>query len=366
MHDKHYTRFIQLLAGAGLALTSMALSAATSGHDIVEKARQEAAKGKFLIMVSSPKGSDEHRALMNAFQKRFDIKVDWEWLPLTSGVSGSRVVEQSKAGIAPPSAIGGYPYSMYESWIVKNNLDEKVDWVGEFSSLFPAIGTAAQEGVASKYQQRLLRQWDVQYVLVYNTQQVSPDELPRGVHGLADPKWAGRFAMSNIDPSPLDVLSLDQGIDQITELTKRLVANSPRYKAGPPAVVGAVAAGEVAVGVSGYTALAEVLKAKGAPIDWVVPDVMPVIPLFDFMLKGAPQPNLGKLFLAWLATEGAQLQEEWAKLSSFSNPDSPTTQAILKMKPDVRALEPKTQEEVQAVEDAMPAIMKVISGAAGK
>src|SRR5690606_2779926 len=126
------------------------------------------------------------------------------------------------------------------------------------------------------------------------------------------------------------------------------------------------ASGEVAVGVSGYTALAEVLKAKGAPIDWVVPDVMPVIPLFDFMLKGAPQPNLGKLFLAWLTTEGAQLQEEWAKLSSFSNPDSPTTQAILKMKPDVRALESQTQEELQTVEDAMPAIMKVISGAAGK
>jgi len=365
MTPVQYRKFATKFLGATLALTSLIAWAANDNQQIIEKARQEAASGKFLIMVSSPKSPNEHRALMDAFQNRFDIKVDWEWLPLTSGVSGSRVVEQSKSNVPLPSAIGGFPYNFYQQWIVDNGLDQKVDWVGDFSTMFPAIQAVAHDGVVSDYRERLLRQWDVKYVLVYNTRQVKPEELPRNITELTDPKWAGRFAMSNVDASPLDALAVQYGTDEIAELTKKLVANKPRYKAGPPAVVGAVVSGEVAIGLSGYTALAEVMKEKGAPIDWVTPDVMPVIPLFDFMLKGAPQPNLGKLFLAWLATEGAAVQEEHAKLSSLSNPDSPTTRAIFEMKPDVQIVEVKTIEEIDITQQASREIMNIVSGATG-
>jgi iron(III) transport system substrate-binding protein len=146
-------------------------------------------------------------------------------------------------------------------------------------------------------------------------------------------------------------------------LTKRLVANSPRFKPGPPAVVGAISNGEVAVGVSGYTALAEAQKQKGAPIDWVPLEDMPVGPLLDFMLKGAPQPNLGKLFLAWLVTEGAELQEKVEFLSLQSDPDSATAKKVKALRPGVNVIEARTDDELKLVDRAKGEIMRVFAGA---
>src|SRR5690606_13188612 len=124
------------------------------------------------------------------------------------------------------------------------------------------------------------------------------------------------------------------GQEGVVDLTRRLVANQPRFKPGQPAVVGAIVTGEAAVGVGGYTALADAQKAKGAPVDWKVLPALPVQPLYSFMLKGAPQPNLGKLFLAWLSTEGLELQEKEEFLSLYRNKESVTTKRIHEMNPD--------------------------------
>lgn len=344
--------------------------APASGADnaqLLAKAREEAAQGKFLVMVSSPKGEKEQRSLMDAFQKRFNIKVDWEWLPLTSGVSGPRVVEQAKGNVRLPSAIGGYPYTLYESWIVKNGLDVEVDWVAEFGSMFPDIRTTAVDTVLPRYHKRLLRQWDVHYVLVYNTRLVKKQDLPANLAQFADPKWKGKFGLSNVNASPLEYMALELGAEGLNELTRKLLANQPRFKAGPPAVVGAVASGEIPVALCGYTALAEALKAKGAPIDWVVLDNLPLQPLLDFMLKGAPQPTLGKLFLAWLVTEGSSLQEKEEFLSLYSNQQSPTTVAVKKMNPNHRVLEVRNDRDMEVVMSAEKAVLSAIAGSgAGK
>lgn len=361
-------RGLGMLVRAAVAGTMLAGGFANAADEaaIVAKAREEAKQGKFLIMVSSPKGEDGHRMLMDAFQKRFGLKLDWEWLPLTSPVSAPRIIEQAKNKVRLPSAIGGYAYSNFESAIARNGLEMEVDWVGEFSSIFPSIGVAAVDNVTPRFRNRLLRQWDVQYVMVYNTRMVKPDAVPKRLADLADPKWRGKFGMSNVDPNPLQFLALDSGIDGMVELTKKLIDNQPRFKAGPPAVVGAVVSGETSVALSGYTALAESQKRLGAPVDWVVLDDLPLQPLFVFMLKDAPQPTLGKLFLAWLVTEGRALQEQAEQLSLFADADSPTTRKILQQKPNVRVLEAKTDEDVDFLVRAEEEAMKVIAGASGR
>lgn len=363
-------REVLFAAGAvSLVVSTMGipgLALAADNPQIIAKAKEEAAQGKFVIMVSSPKGEKEQRVLMNAFQTRFGLKLDWEWLPLTSGVSGPRVVEQAKNNVRLPSAIGGYPYTLFESWIVKNGLDMEVDWVNEFSSMFPGIKTAAADTVLPRYHKRLLRQWDVHYVLVYNTKLVKKEELPKNLADFADPKWKGKFGMSNVNASPLEYLALDIGLDGLAEVTKKLLANQPRFKAGPPAVVGAVASGEIPVALCGYTALAESLKAKGAPLDWVVLDNLPLQPLLDFMLKGAPQPTLGKLFLAWLVTEGSNLQEKEEFLSLYSNAQSTTTAAVKKMNPKHRAIDIKTEKDLETLLAGEKVVMGLISGSGGR
>ncbi|KAF1043038.1 ABC transporter substrate-binding protein [Xylophilus sp.] len=269
-------------------------------------------------------------------------------------------------GQALPSAIGGYGYNTYEHWFARNGLDERVDWVGEFGEMFPKIKAAAVDGVLPNYRGRMLRQWDVQYVMVYNRNLVKPEAVPRSIEELTRPAWRGRFAMANNTPPPLDILAVSHGVDAAVDLTRRLVDNAPRFKPGPPAVVGAISNGEVAVGVSGYTALAEAQKRKGAPIEWMPLDEVPVGPLFGFMLKGAPQPNLGKLFLAWLVTEGAQLQEELEYMSQYSNAESATTQRIKTLRPDAKVVEACTDDELKLTEQASRAIMNMIAGVSGR
>jgi iron(III) transport system substrate-binding protein len=317
-------------------------------------------------MVSSPKGEKAQKAIMDAFQRRFDIKVDWEWLPLTNAVSGPRLLEQSKSGVKPPSAVGGYSYTAYDNWFAKNGLDVSVNWVEEFGSMFPAMKTAAVDNVLPKFRNKLLRQWDVQYVMVYNKNLIKPGEVPTSIAELTQPKWRGRFAMANNTPPPLDIIALDIGVEGVVDLTNKLVANQPRFKPGPPAVVGAIANGEVAVGVSGYTALAEAQKEKGAPIAWAPMDTLPIGPLFSFMLKDAPQPTLGKLFLAWLVTEGLKVQEKEEHLSFYANAESPTTRAIAAAKPNIKVVEVRSERDQEVVERAAREIMKVVAGIAGK
>lgn len=356
------------LAKATLAVAALGAASvhAQPGGSIVERAKEEARQGKFINMISSPKGERAQRAIMDAFQKRFGIKVDWEWLPLTSRVSAPRVVEQAKAKVPLPSVIGGYAYQTFDGWIVKNGIDTEVDWVGEFSEMFPAIKSAAVDGVLPPYRNKLLRQWDVMYVMVYNTDQVKPQDVPKTLAELAAPKWKGRFAISNNTPPPLDILALHMGRDGVLDLTGKLLANQPRFKAGPPAVVGAVASGEVAVGVAGYTALAEAERKKGAPIAWAPLDTLPVGPLFAFLPKNSPQPNLSKLFLAWFVTEGQKLQEELEYMSFFANRESTTTKQILAQSPNVKVVEVKSPQDQALVDDTGREIMKLIAGVAGR
>ncbi len=350
----------------GFALIAPTVALADPAQAIIEAARKEAAQGKFINMISSPKGEGAQKALMNAFQKRFNLKFDWEWIPLTSAVAAPRVVEQAKAKVPLPSVIGGFSYATYEGMIAKNGLGVEVDWVGDFSTLFPTIKAAAKDGVLEKYQGRMLRQWDVKYVTVFNTEQVKAKDAPRTLQELADPKWRGRFAMSNRATPPLDIMAIELGLDGTLDLTKKLLANQPRFKAGPPAVVGAIATGEVPVGVGGYTALAEAQKKLGAPIDWVPMDYLPVGPLFIFVLKDAPQPNLGKLFAAWMVTEGLKIQEEQEYLSFLGDKDSPTTKAIYKAAPNIKTIEAKNEEESLLLERAQQEILKLFAGVTGK
>jgi iron(III) transport system substrate-binding protein len=351
---------------AGLLASLPLASIAADNQALLQRAREEARQGKFQIMVSAPKGEKAHAAIMEAFQKRFDIKLDWEWVPLTSAVSAPRLLEQSRSSVRLPSVVSGYSYENYGRWIAANGLALKVDWVEEFGSMLPAIKVAAHERVLPAQRNWLVRQWDAQFVIVYNTGLLKPHEVPADVAELTEPKWRGRFAMSNIGASPLDVLALDHGTDKSLDIARKLVANQPRFKPGPPAVVGAIVNGEVAVGVSGYTSLAEAQRKKGAPIAWVPMDRLPIYPLFGFVMKQAPQPTLGKLFLAWLVTEGLPLQEREEELSTFWNAESPTTRAIKAARPGIKPLEIRNEQDEKLVETTAREIQKILAGVSGK
>src|SRR5690625_2801200 len=117
----------RLLSSAVLMSLPFTMAAAKDNQELIDLARQEAQQGTFEIMVSSPKGERAQRKLMEEFQKRFDLDLDWDWSPLTSTVSAPRVHQQATSGLAVPSAIGGYGYNTYEHWFARDRKSTRLN-----------------------------------------------------------------------------------------------------------------------------------------------------------------------------------------------------------------------------------------------
>ncbi|MFQ3566119.1 MAG: iron ABC transporter substrate-binding protein [Aggregatilineales bacterium] len=89
-------------------------------------------------------------------------------------------------------------------------------------------------------------------VLVYNTDMVSPDELPDSLLDLTDPVWNGRIGWAPTNgsfQSHVTALRLLLGEDGAREWLEGIIANNPVQYENNRAIVSAVIAGEVEVGL---------------------------------------------------------------------------------------------------------------------
>jgi iron(III) transport system substrate-binding protein len=88
-------------------------------------------------------------------------------------------------------------------------------------------------------------------VVVYNTDELSEDELPDSIWDYADSEWQGRigFAPTNASfQAMVTAMRLDRGDDETREWLEAIVANDPHLYENNIATVEATAAGEVDVG----------------------------------------------------------------------------------------------------------------------
>lgn len=152
-------------------------------------------------------------------------------------------------------------------------------------------------------------------LLLVNRTRVKPDELPRSVRDLADPRWKGQTAIANplFGTTTMHVSALADawGDDALKAFLGQLKANGCRIASSNGEVKRLVAAGEVAFGLADTDDAAEALR-EGAPIAVVYPDqdgmgtlLMPtaVVPLagphpeearrlVDFLLSAAAEQKL--------------------------------------------------------------------------
>lgn len=112
-------------------------------------------------------------------------------------------------------------------------------------------------------------------LLLVNRTRVSPDEVPRSVRDLADPKWKGQTAIANplFGTTTMHVAALAEawGDDALKAFLARLKANGCRIASSNGEVKRLVASGEVAFGLADTDDAAEALR-DGAPIEVVYPD----------------------------------------------------------------------------------------------
>jgi ABC-type Fe3+ transport system substrate-binding protein len=352
-------------AAAPAAPAAPAASPAAKGpapHEaVIEAARKE---GKLVVWVTTPNLEPTHRELIDAFKKRFDLpNLEIEWLPIHQVDAASRVVAESKAGALGVDVVSGGPST--NGAPLAEGLISDTDWVGTFGTLLPGVKEAADR-VQDAYKGKTIAHWDVIFVMGYNTDQIGREAVPVNLEDLADAKWQGKFAVNAQGGSPFDLLSLQLGTDPTVDLVRKLVENKAVLKSGSPAVVTTIVNGEVPLGLA-YTSGVEAQKARGAPIAWKpFAKYTPVLPLDLYVPKGAPHPNAGRLFSAWLVTEGMKIQEEREFIGRASDPNSPIVAAINRENGGAPLLLPKTSDQQKLVDDARTKVGAVFSATQGR
>jgi iron(III) transport system substrate-binding protein len=162
-------------------------------------------------------------------------------------------------------------------------------------------------------------------VIAYNTKLVKPDEAPRSVFDLADPKWRGqvaiadpRFGSTSFHVAALYTTAGDQTMD---DFFRRLKANGVRVVDGNSVVRDLVGRGEVRVGLTD-TDDVNVAIEDGQPMAMVLPDAaglgVPVMPNMVSLIAGGPHPEEGRRLIDYLLS--ADVERELAQSEAVQIP----------------------------------------------
>jgi len=159
-------------------------------------------------------------------------------------------------------------------------------------------------------------------VLVYNTQLVKKEELPRSYEQLINPKWKQKIALRDEDFETFGMMLKVMGREKGLNFMRRLSAQGVELRNSFTLAVQGVASGEVALGMNLYGTHTEEFKKKGAPVDWIPMEF--VLTTVEPLAVGAraPHPNAARLFVDFLLSKEAQtIMRERSRIPS--RPDVP-------------------------------------------
>lgn len=149
-------------------------------------------------------------------------------------------------------------------------------------------------------------------VLVYNTNRVDKAELPSDITGLTDPKWRNRIGWAPMNASFqafITALRVERGESETKEWLKAMKQNQPQDYPRNTAIMHAVAAGEVDVGLSNHYYLHTMEKEQGQrlPAQNYVPTDGTLINVAGVgILNTTDRPQEAEKFISFLLSETAQ------------------------------------------------------------
>src|SRR5215216_4383194 len=144
-------------------------------------------------------------------------------------------------------------------------------------------------------------------VIVYNTNLVKPEDAPKSIFDLADPKWKGQAAIADprFGSTSFHVAALyaELGDERADEFFRRLKANDVKIVDGNSVVRDLVARGEVKVGLTDTDDVNVALEDK-QPVAMVFPDRegmgVPIMPNMVSLVANGPNSEAGKLLIEYL------------------------------------------------------------------
>jgi iron(III) transport system substrate-binding protein len=188
-------------------------------------------------------------------------------------------------------------------------------------------------------------------VIMYNTALVSPEEAPKSLMDLTDPKWKGQIAAAGSTNGSMQaqiaVMQSALGVAETENWLQGLVANDVTFFGGHTDVRKAVGAGEFKLGlVNHYYYYLQ--AAEGSPVGMVVPDQQAGgLGLISNLTAagitaGAKNPQAAQAFVDFL------LSAEGQKLFADANYEYPVLAGVA-THPDVKSLDAFTMTDVNLV-----------------
>lgn len=170
--------------------------------------------------------------------------------------------------------------------------------------------------------------------LGYNTSLVAPNEVPKTLNDLLNPKWKGKMIWPTSGGSGAPVfignvlltLGEQKGMAYLKQLAGQNIAKS---SASARAVMDMVVAGEFAIGINMFNYHALISRSAGAPVDWQAIEPVPALVKTLGLAKNAPHPHASMLFIDFLLSkEGQKILQEADYLPA--HPAVPAKSADLK------------------------------------
>ena len=152
-------------------------------------------------------------------------------------------------------------------------------------------------------------------VIMYNTDLVSPEELPKKMTDLADPKWKDAIGSANSTNGAMMaqlVIMRNQLGEPATEaFIQGLLENNTQFFGGHTDVRKAVGAGELKLGLVNHYYY-HLSKAEGAPVGIIYPDQedgglgLMVNSTNAGIIKGGPNPEMARIFVDFMLSPAGQ------------------------------------------------------------
>ena len=170
------------------------------------------------------------------------------------------------------------------------------------------------------------------FVVGYNTAKVKREDIPATYEGFLDPKWKGKLAIEATDQEWLGALIKYWGEQRGMDFFRKLATLKPELRKGHVLLAQLIAAGEIPVGLTAYSANMDSIKEKGGPVDWVAVEPLVGRPQGLAVAKNAPHPNAALLFADFvLSPEGMELLGAMGRVPTSKNVKTPldTTKSIM-------------------------------------
>ena len=307
-------RFSLLLMASLWGLWSMGGSAYADASKLDELIAGAKKEGVIEFYGPSTLGPEGAQALIAGFNKRHGLNVKLNYSP-----SGNMTRDTAK--VVGLSASGQPP-----EWdiMVVTDAHHGSLWLRKLHKPFDyaSVGVAKDR---TEYDNGTISVANQFALPAYNKKILPANDVPKKWEDLLDPKWKGKLGVINSTHHWGRLAAGPWGEEKTIDFVKKLSAQQPILtRAGEMAQ--RLILGEVLVSATLQDSQLHEAKESGAPLVFAE-QVQPVIsPEYHVgVLKNAPHPNVGHLFVAYMAS--ADVQSIWEKYTGHTSAYVPGTTA---------------------------------------